>query len=169
MVKTTSSALSNNRLAHIRAQRTRRRLYLMVVSILVPFLPVVVTLAVLNVKAALPLLPFDYYEIHNRVLPYKWNTILMLPSESFGFAYTNIAYIPILSAVPVFLFFGMTKDALNTYRRVFLVAGLGAIFPSLHVVYDPDKSAYANGAYGSNATASSQYIPSNSFQCVSTD
>lgn len=157
VAKLTSSAHSNNRLAQIRAQRTRRRLYLMVLSILLPFLPIVITLAVLNIRGSLPLRPFNYSEIHDHVVPYKWNTILLLPSESFDFAYTNMAYIPILAAIPVFMFFGMTKDAMNTYRRGFLSAGLGNIFPSLHQEYDPVRAAYAS-AYGSRVTTSSAYV-----------
>ncbi|KAF7563820.1 hypothetical protein G7046_g288 [Stylonectria norvegica] len=152
LAKTTHSALTSNRVAHLRAQRTKRRLYLMVLSILTPFLPIVITLAVLNILDATPLTPFDYDTIHNHPFPFKWNTIVYLPSNTVGFAYMNICYIPILSAVPIFIFFGMTKDAMNSYRRGLLKVGLGHVFPGLNEEYDPDREAYGDGSYGSRLT-----------------
>lgn len=149
VAKTTRSALSGNRLAALRAQRTKRRLYLMVVSILAPFLPLVITLAVVNLMDSAPLKPFDYKAIHEYSFPFPWNTIVYLPSNNIGFAYMNIGYISILSALPVFIFFGMTKDAMNSYRRGLLMFGLGIIFPRLYQEYDPDRDAYADSSYGS--------------------
>ncbi|KPM41561.1 hypothetical protein AK830_g5045 [Neonectria ditissima] len=164
VAKSTVSALSSNRVANMRAQRTRRRLYLMVISILVPFLPVVVILAVLNVRHASPLMPFDYDDIHNPIFPYPWNTITYLPSNQLEFAFINNCYIPILSAVPIFVFFGMTKDAMNTYRRGFLHLGLGWFFPGLHEEYDPDRDAYGSSGLSSTVTGSTNTTAAKKFR-----
>ncbi|KAM5351387.1 hypothetical protein ACJ41O_004110 [Fusarium nematophilum] len=154
VAKTTRSALSSNRVANHRAQRTKRRLYLMVVSIMTPFLPIIITLAVLNIVMASPLKPFDYDLIHNHPFPYQWKNIIFLPSNGIGFAYMNNCYIPILAAVPVFIFFGMTKDAMNSYRRGLLRVGLGHIFPGLHEEYDPDREAYGSSSGNSRLMGS---------------
>ncbi|KAK4069941.1 uncharacterized protein Triagg1_6736 [Trichoderma aggressivum f. europaeum] len=87
--KSTQSALSSNPLAHVRNQRARRRLYLMVISILIPFLPVILALAAINIRNVMPLEPFDFKAIHT---------------------------------IPIFVFFGMTKDAMNSYRVILLSA-----------------------------------------------
>ncbi|KAF5026057.1 hypothetical protein F66182_1849 [Fusarium sp. NRRL 66182] len=147
IARTTRSAINSNRAAHQRAQRTKRRLYLMVLSILIPFLPIVVTFAVLNVLTALPLQPFDYNLIHNKIVPYPWSAILFIPSTSVTFAYLNNCYIDILSSIPVVIFFGMTNDAINAYRRGLVCIGLGFVFPKLREEYDPDR-------YGTNSSNS---------------
>ncbi|KAL7819823.1 pheromone A receptor domain-containing protein [Trichoderma gracile] len=159
VTKTTQSALSNNRLAQSRSQRARRRLYLMVISILTPFLPIVLALAVINIVTVHPLQPFDFHAIHNHgpgEIP--WNAVVYLPSTSISWAYMNICYIPIVTAVPVFVFFGMTKDAMNCYRVVLLSVGLGKLFPRLHEEYNPDSRAMASSSNGgsSNFTTSSR-------------
>ncbi|CAM1505352.1 Fc.00g109890.m01.CDS01 [Cosmosporella sp. VM-42] len=154
VARTTRSALSSNRVATMRAQRTRRRLYLMVVSILTPFLPIVIALAVVNLLDATPLRSFDYDAIHNHGFPYPWDSVIYLPSNNIGFAYMNNGFIPILTAVPIFVFFGMTKDALNSYRRGLLRFGFGYIFPKLYEEYDPDRDATNDVSYGSHLMGS---------------
>ncbi|KAK7430082.1 hypothetical protein QQZ08_003473 [Neonectria magnoliae] len=164
VAKTTVSALSANRVANLRAQRTKRRLYLMVISIMVPFLPVVIILAMLNIRHASPLKPYDYDAIHNPIFPYPWNTITYLPSNQLEFAFINNCYIPILSAVPVFVFFGMTKNAMNSYRRGCLHLGLGWFFPMLHEEYDPDRDAYGSSALSSTITGSTNTTTARKFR-----
>lgn len=127
----------------------------MVMSILTPYLPISTALFVWNVKGTMPLRPFNYDQIHNRANPYPWNSILLLPSDQLGFVYLNHQYISILTAIPVFVFFGMTKDAMNDYRRALLSFGLGKVFPRLHQEYDPDSRAYADSAYGSQLMGAS--------------
>ncbi|GKT99462.1 pheromone a factor receptor [Fusarium langsethiae] len=131
IARTTRTAINSSRSANQRAQRTKRRLYLMVLAILIPYLPVVVTLAVLNMLGAFPLQPFDYDLIHNRTWPYPWSAVILVPSNGFTFIHLNNCYIDILAAIPVVLFFGMTKDAINSYRRGLLYFGLGHLFPKL--------------------------------------
>lgn len=118
----------------------------MVISILVPFLPIIITLAVINFMAAFPLQPFDYHLIHNQPFPNMWSNIIFLPSNGVPFVYMNSCYITILATIPVFIFFGTTKDAMNSYRLVLLFIGLGYIFPKLHEEYDPDRDAYGSSS-----------------------
>ncbi|KAF3075524.1 Pheromone a factor receptor [Trichoderma lentiforme] len=167
ITKSTQSALSSNPLAHVRNQRARRRLYLMVISILIPFLPVILALATINIVNTLPLEPFDFKAIHSNERSVPWNTIMYLPSSQIGWMFTNICYVPIVTAIPVFVFFGMTKDAMNCYRVILLYVGLGKVFPSLYEEYNPDSRALAsmsNGCSNSNtaSTRSSKKNPTSS-------
>ncbi|KAL6908800.1 pheromone A receptor domain-containing protein [Trichoderma evansii] len=150
----TESALSNNPLAHARSQRARRRLYLMVVSILVPFFPIIVTLAIVNMRPTGALTPFDFDAIHHHGpddIP--WSTIIYLTSSELHWSYINMCYLPIGSTVPIFIFFGMTKDAMNCYRVVLLYLGLGKVLPRLYEEYDPDARILASISNGSHTTS----------------
>lgn len=150
--KTTASALSNSPLAQARSQRARRRLYLMVVTILVPYLPIVLALAIVNMHASGGFKPYDFDAIHNHgAVP--WNTIIYLTSSQVHWAYINMCYLPIAATVPIFIFFGMTKDAMNCYRVVLLFFGLGKVFPRLHEEYDPDARVLASMSHGSHSTS----------------
>lgn len=136
-------------MANYRAQRTRRRLYLMVVSILVPFFPIVLTLAILNIKDMGPMQPYNYDEIHNHEVP-SWGSIIYMPSNYIPFSLMNIAYIPILTSIAVFIFFGLTKDAMDDYRKVLLFLCLGRVFPRLYREYDPGRPGFSDGSFGSS-------------------
>ncbi len=113
----------------------------MVLSILIPFLPIVFTLCALNIMALEKLEPFNFSMIHsNSESEVPWAVVTLLPSRLLDFGSFNNAYISIITAIPIFIFFGMTKDAMNSYRMVLLFLGLGKIWPNLHNVYDPDRS-----------------------------
>ncbi|UNI14183.1 hypothetical protein JDV02_000840 [Purpureocillium takamizusanense] len=154
--RTNEPALSTNSTIHRRSVRTRRRLYLMVVSIIVPFFPIVIALTVLNIIDMGALEPFNYDLIHNPPGLFPWNTIGMLPSDQVSWGYRNTQYIAILTAIPIFGFFGTTRDAVNIYRKGLLMLRLGRIFPGLNEVYDPDKSRSGSGSYGSTATTTTR-------------
>lgn len=128
----------------------------MVLSILVPFLPIIFTLCALNVLALERLEPFNFGQIHGddeSMIP--WASVTLVPSRVIDFGSLNNAYISIITAVPIFLFFGMTKDAMNSYRKILLFCGFGRIWPNLHSEYDPDKSALRKAENSSKNTASS--------------
>jgi pheromone a factor receptor len=131
----------------------KRRLYFLVLSIIVPFTPVSILLSVLNYINVGPLLPFSYSAIHDHQEPYPWNTITYVTSDSLDFAVLNNAYIPILSCVPVFIFFGMTADAINDYRKCLLAVGLGCFFPKLYQEFAFDRGLYSNNSLGYSNTA----------------
>ncbi|KAL7950489.1 pheromone receptor [Trichoderma barbatum] len=152
ITKSTQSALSNNPLAHVRNQRARRRLYLMVISILIPFLPIVLVLATMNVIHTIPLQPFDFDVIHDNQRPVPWDVIIYMPSSRIGWMFMNICYVPIATAIPIFVFFGMTKDAMNCYRMILLYVGLGKVFPTLYEEYNPDSRALASLSNGGSSS-----------------
>jgi pheromone a factor receptor len=159
VAKSTKSALSRNRLANLRAQRTRRRLYLMVISIMVPFLPINILMFVYNVWSIRGLVPYDYNAIHTQNNPYPFNSVLLVTSDKLTFQLMNVPYIAILTAIPIFVFFGTTKDAMNDYRKILLFVGLGKPFPKLNEEYDPDRSArsdfsmsFGSSVFGSNSS-----------------
>lgn len=123
----------------------------MVISILVPFLPIVIALSVLNILDMHSLKPFNYDQIHNHASPFAWNTIIFFSSSEISWTYMNNCYIPIATAIPIFVFFGLTKDAINNYRQISLFFGLGRICPGLHQEYDPDKmDATGGSSFGSS-------------------
>lgn len=143
VTKTTQSALMSSRVAHQRSQRTRRRLYMMVISILVPFLPIVMALSIMNILEMHGLKAYSYDEVHHHARPVPWDTIMFFTSAQINWTYMNNCYIPIATALPIFIFFGMTKDAINQYRVVGLFFGLGRLFPGLKDQYDPDRALQA--------------------------
>jgi pheromone a factor receptor len=111
----------------------------MSLSILIPYLPVMVAFSVYNIMEILPLKPYDFIQVHYGNNPFPWNTVLFVPSSEIGFALMNVNYITILTALPIFWFFGMTKDAINTYRRLLLAMDFGKFFKGLDQEYDPDR------------------------------
>lgn len=153
VAKATREALANNRAAIRRSQRTKRRLYLMIMSIFIPFLPIVIAFGVYNILGMEggPQ-PFSYAAVHSQTAPLPWNRISLLPAEDIDWVYMNNCYIPIITAVPIFLFFGMTKDAVNQYRSFLLLLRLGRLFPQLHIEYDPDKATSIGASMGSSQT-----------------
>lgn len=152
--KSTQTALSSNRAANYRAQRTRRRLYLMIVSILVPFFPIVIALCVVNIVHMGAPQPYDYDKIHNHASPFPWNSIVYMRSDQIEFIVLNNAYVPILTTIPIFVFFGRTKDAINDYRTVVTKLGLGKIWPKLNDLYDPDRPSGGSASFGSGSSRS---------------
>ncbi|KAH7328490.1 pheromone A receptor-domain-containing protein [Stachybotrys elegans] len=151
VAQSTETALSSNQIAHNRAQRTKRRLYRMVIAILVPFLPIVCALAAFNIIDMEYIRPFDYDAIHNDATPFQWQTVFFLSTEDVSWVYLNNPYISIVTAIPIFLFFGLTKDAINAYRTTLLMFGLDRWFPSLENEYDPDRRSYGNSYMGSRS------------------
>lgn len=127
----------------------------MVVSVLVPYFPIIVALAVFNIFDMGTVTPYSYDDIHNHETPVPWAAILLLPSSQISFVFMNDDYIPILTAIPVFLFFGTTKEAINNYRTALVCCGLGPCFPSLHREYDPDRTQYTDRSNNSSQITTS--------------
>jgi pheromone a factor receptor len=128
----------------------------MVLSILVPFLPIIFTLCALNVLALENLEPFNFGTIHgDEGAMIHWASVTLLPSRVIDFGSLNNAYISIITAIPIFIFFGMTKDAMNSYRMVLLFCDFGKLWPSLYNEYDPDKSALRKAENSSKTSESS--------------
>ncbi|KAK7949728.1 pheromone A receptor-domain-containing protein [Apiospora saccharicola] len=126
-----AAALSTNSSAASRANRTRRRLYQMSMSILVPYVPVMLAFFVFDINETMPLQPYDYYRIHYTDEPYPWDSIVLVPSWLVPFAAMNQPWIPILTTILIVLFFGMTQDAKDMYRRYALAVRLDKCWPAL--------------------------------------
>ncbi len=138
--KTTRIALdSNNSTAASRSQRAKRKLYLMAMCILVPYAPVELLFLIFNVILGWPWMkPYDFKAIHYAANP-AWSSITLFDYDSVSFAEMNMNWIPVITALVIFFFFGTGKDAINTYRKYLLAIGLGRLFPALRQEYDPDR------------------------------
>ncbi|KAH6694712.1 pheromone receptor [Verticillium dahliae] len=126
------TALSSNSSASSRQNRTRRRLYFMTISVLIPYLPLQLAHAVLNGLSSFPLQPFDFHKIRYEAAPFPWDSIVFMPSTQVPWIFLNNKYIPILTTVVIFIYFGITVDARRMYRHAVLAVGLGSMFPRLH-------------------------------------
>lgn len=134
----------------------------MTLSILVPYLPLMLLYFVNNVRYLLPLDPFDFSAIHDgKVTGVPWNSIILLPSKAIDWASMNDRFSAMLTTIPVFGFFGMSKEALNMYRVYFVALGFGRIWPVLNEEYDPDgRSHYGNSQGILTSSETTQYVPS---------
>lgn len=140
------STTANSR-ATSRGRRAKRRLYFMTLAILVPYLPVLLMFFVNNVRYILPLDPYDPGALHRGEFDgMPWNSVILFPTRALDWATLNDRYSAILTAVPVFGFFGMSKDALNLYRVFLLALGLGRVWPALREEYDPDRGGTQIGS-----------------------
>lgn len=107
-----------------------------------------VALAVANILTRPRLQPYSYHSVHHDAAPLPWNSVTFRPSSTLSWASLNICYIP------VFLFFGMTKDALDQYRAIGLFLGLGTLFPRLRDEYDPERGPASGTSFHSSHTSS---------------
>lgn len=161
--KDTMSALStSNSRATLRARRTKRRLYFMTLAILVPYLPVLLIFFYNNIRFIIPLQPFDMGAIRRgEVDGVPWDAIILLPTRAIDFPTLNDRFISMLTAIPVFVAFGMSKDAINVYRTYLVALGLGRIWPVLREDYDPDSQAGSSATPGIlTSSETTQYVSS---------
>ncbi|KJR86408.1 pheromone a factor receptor [Sporothrix schenckii 1099-18] len=147
---------STNSVAYARRQRARRKLYFMVLCILVPYTPLIAAFCAINIIMGLPWNYPSDFETNHYHGPNPYNTIYVLSDKDAGFMALNMGWIPVVSAFVAFVFFGTSKEAINVYRTYLLAVGFGRFFPDLHEPYDPDRSMIdatnSNTSYGSNAT-----------------
>ena len=112
----------------------------MALSILVPFLPIQFMFLAYNlVSLNYPVQSYDFARIHSGQNPYPFTLVSFTTSDQVSFIDLNNNYISTITAVPIFWFFGATKEAINTYRSYLLSIGFGRFFPGLHEEYDPDR------------------------------
>jgi pheromone a factor receptor len=139
--KATKIVLRANTEANARAQRTKRRLYQMALSIIVPYVPLQMVFFIINMRETLLMLePYDYYSLHVDTNPYPWSAIIMIPSWMLDFASMNQPWVPILTVIPIVLFFGMTNEAIDMYRKCLLWVGFSRCFPSFKETYDSNRT-----------------------------
>ncbi|KAJ2986587.1 hypothetical protein NUW58_g4955 [Xylaria curta] len=129
LTKQAQGMLKSGSEASIRANRTRRRLYNMCISILVVYVPVMMYFLVYNIKDTLSSYKaYDYHRMHWSATPYPWETILFVPSWIIPSVVMNQPWIPIATSFVILSFFGMTMEARQTYRQIAEYIGLGSCF-----------------------------------------
>lgn len=143
-----SALSSSNSRAAARARRTKRRLYFMTLAILIPYLPILLMMFYMNMVYLLPLKPYSFAELHSNEGPLPWKAIILLPSRAIDFVTTNDRFMCMLTAIPVFGFFGLSKDAINLYREYLVALGLGRCWPALKEEYNPDITTGSAGERG---------------------
>jgi len=122
----------------------------MCTSILVPFLPMQLFWLYFNISLGLASLkPYNFGQIHN---PATFNLVTFKTSKGISPLEINGNYMAIITVLPIFFWFGFTKEAVNTYRVYCLNVGLGKYFPKLHEEYEPDRSRTSNAlrSFGQN-------------------
>jgi pheromone a factor receptor len=137
--KTTRAARNHTSSSmHARHQRIRRKIFFMCTSILIPFLPMQLFWLYYNISLGLgSLKPYNFAKIHD---PATFNKITFTTSQGVSSLEINGNYMPIVTVVPIFLWFGFTKEAVNIYRVYCLRLGLGKYFPKLYEEYEPDRT-----------------------------
>ncbi|KAJ8105768.1 hypothetical protein ONZ43_g7292 [Nemania bipapillata] len=132
--------LNSNSEASIRANRTRRRLYNMSLSILVVYVPVMVFYLVFTIQDTLSSYrPYDYDRIRWSATPYPWDTILFVPSWIIPSPVLNQPWIPIATSVVIVAFFGTTVEAKKMYRGYLESAGLNKQDSIIPTIERPDS------------------------------
>ncbi|EPE07283.1 pheromone receptor 1 [Ophiostoma piceae UAMH 11346] len=145
-----------NTVAFLRRQRARRKLYFMVMCILIPYTPLTITFCAINIIGGWPWnYPADYFSNHFGG-PNPWNTIIVFGYSDVSFMTNNLGWIPVVSSFIAFIFFGTSKEAINVHRQYMLALGLGHLFPRLYTPYDPDRSGAASLFDSTASTAATQ-------------
>lgn len=109
----------------------RCRLYQMSLSILVPYVPLMLAFFAFSIKDTDGWRPYSYHRVHHTADPYPWGAVMFVPSWLVPPEVLNQPWLPILTTVPIVLFFGLTHDALATYRRYARALGLHRLWPAL--------------------------------------
>ncbi|KAK0646340.1 pheromone A receptor-domain-containing protein [Cercophora newfieldiana] len=128
---------SHDTIMSARQHLVRRKLYFMTLGILIIVVPLICALFVLNILDGWSYWsdPYDYELIVHGPDPFNHRFISFTTSDMVRFVDMNINYIPTLTSFFIFWIFGTTTEALNDYRRLLLLFGLGYIFPKLHQEY----------------------------------
>lgn len=159
-VEETTQAVMNSGNSSVasRGVRIRRKLYMMSCAILVPFLPLQVAYLYWNIASGPSWTePYDFNAIHQAS---SWDDIELVTTAQMSFVQLNQNYIAVLTAVPIFWFFGMTKDAVNTYRHYLVAIGFGRLFPQLRDQYDPDTPQTSRNTLPARAAQQSDSLTS---------
>ncbi|KAI0554086.1 pheromone A receptor-domain-containing protein [Xylaria curta] len=141
ITKQAQGILKSDGEASIRANRTRRRLYNMSLSILVVYVPIMIYFLICNVKDTLSSYKaYDYNRMHWSATPYPWETILFVPSWIIPSDVMNQPWISIATTVVIVAFFGMTMEARQIYRQYAGYLRLQICFQKLKWKKDQDHS-----------------------------
>lgn len=139
LAHTTAAALdpAANGAAAARAARLRCRLYQMSLSILVPYVPLMLAFFAFSVRDTAGWRPYSYDRVHHTADPYPWGAVMFVPSWLVPPEVLNQPWLPILTTVPIVLFFGLTHDARAAYRRYARALRLHRLWPALAAAAAP--------------------------------
>ncbi|KAK4179799.1 putative pheromone receptor [Triangularia setosa] len=153
---------SRDSVAAARQSRVRKKLYFMTLTIIVVVLPLVLIFFVRNLKAGSPWdLSYDFNSFHYGPDPFNQWFISFTTSEYMNFQQLTISFIPEITGILLFIPFGTTPEALNSYRRGLLFLGLGYIFPKLREeipLYPSPSSSRNNSTTSSRASWWSSFL-----------
>lgn len=112
-----------------RTARTRRKLYLMALTIVIPYCPMQIMFLFNNIRLGIPWTKaYDLGQLHSP----GWDRLDYAPSTTVSFTSMYINYIAVLEVFVFFVYFGRTKEAHEMYRRYLRVLGLGRNSPDLN-------------------------------------
>ncbi|KAK0748640.1 pheromone A receptor-domain-containing protein [Apiosordaria backusii] len=147
---------SRDSVAAARQSRVRKKLYFMTLTVIVVVLPLILVFLVRNLKVGSPWeLSYDFASFHYGPDPFNQYFVSFTTSEYMNFQQLTIHYIAEITGILLFIPFGTTPEALNSYRRGLLFLGLGYIFPKLREeipLYPAPNSSRNNS--GNNTRAS---------------
>ncbi|KAK4223699.1 pheromone A receptor-domain-containing protein [Podospora fimiseda] len=130
--------LSQDSVALARQNRVRKKLYFTTLCTIIIVLPLIFLFLVRNIMAGMPWnKPFDFEATQNGPDPFNDKFISFTTSDMMNFEQLAVCYIPIVSGLLIFIPFGTTIEALNAYRKVLLLFGLGYLFPKLRQEIKP--------------------------------
>ncbi|KKA28697.1 hypothetical protein TD95_003429 [Thielaviopsis punctulata] len=156
-IRKSNSAISNssNPIVCTRNDRASRRLYLMSLSILIPYLPCALYVVASNLRAIIPFREYDFKKLHGVGELGTWNTVIYFVDEWALSFPMNYCWVYPLFALPIFLFFGLSTDAINEYRVALVKCGFAKIWPGLLEEYSPYRT-YQPSWLGSILRSSTQ-------------
>ncbi|KAK0673817.1 putative pheromone receptor [Cercophora samala] len=153
---------SRDSVAAARQSRVRKKLYFMTLSIIVVVLPLILIFLVRNLRVGSPWsLPYDFDSFHYGPDPFNQWFVSFTTSEYMNFQQLSISFIPEITGILLFIPFGTTPEALNSYRRGLLFLGLGYLFPKLREeipLYPSPSSSRNNSATDSRASWWSSFL-----------
>ncbi|VBB86891.1 Putative pheromone receptor [Podospora comata] len=153
---------SRDSVAAARQSRVRKKLYFLTLTVIVVVLPLTLIFFVRNLKVGSPWdLSYDFASFHYGPNPFNQWFVSFTTSEYMNFQQLSISFIPEVTGILLFIPFGTTPEALNSYRRGLLFLGLGYIFPKLREeipLYPSPSSSRGNSTSNSRASWWSSFL-----------
>ncbi|KAK2604557.1 hypothetical protein N8I77_007475 [Diaporthe amygdali] len=149
---------SRNTSVQARNARARRKLYFTTLTILTPYLPLQLVFLYHNIRLGMSwAAPFDLATLHRQ----GWNEIDYSPSTTVPWTIMYGTYAYAIGVFIIFLYFGLTKDAHDLYRKYLRALGLGKIFPKLNEEWFPsDQPPASLSSMWSRAKRASAFVSS---------
>lgn len=149
---------TGNSSAQARNARARRKLYFMTLTIVAPYLPMQLAFLYNNIKRGMPWATpvglSSFTQEGRDEIDYSPSTVVpwTIMYGTYGYA---------IEAFIVFLYFGLTKDAHDIYRKYLRALGLGKVFPKINEDWYPsDRPPASLSSMWSRAKRASTFVSS---------